>query len=852
MRSFLSAARVGLIEMAGDLKRFWLLIVCLAVGTALIAGVSSVSGAITRAVDENAATLMGGDLELTRADRPATDAEIATLARYGDLASVVETNVGAESDKGDAFVDLVAAGPHYPLLGRIETSYAPAATAPEEALGYRDGHFGALVDPVMLDQLGLGVGDIIRIGGTEFEVRGTLGALPDGPVRGFRLGLSALIGADGFAIVSDRTSPLPGLGTTFRYKLNLKDQDIEATRAELVKALGESGWETRSALDGLGPMLRYYDLFTGFLVVVGLGSLLIGGVSIWSVMSAYVAERSGVIAVLRSLGASRARVMVHFLVQVLALALIGVGIGVVIGGSVGLVVLPAVGTAIGVPLTAGLDWFSIAIAGGVGLLTAFAFSYLPLIQAQMVSPASLFRARGLSAPRIKWRRFFFSPALVPLAVAAVLFFWLAVLLTGNALLVAAFVASCLLAATVLQVGSRFALVLLHRAPEPRWWTLRQAQRAMMGASRSNSAVATAVGLAVVILVVVQVLAVNLRNEFLGASVFDAPTFVASDLFADEVSTLEGFAGKAEGGIASVTTTPMLRGSVTAINGQPVENLTVHGAEAAFLVSGDIPMTYRTQLPAASRVVAGDWWPADYSGPPLVSLHQNLMESLGLKLGDTITVDMFGDSITAKIANFRDYSWQGGIDFLVAFSPGVLETYPATLLAAVNAAPGKDGEAERFLAAQFPDVKFIAIGATLQRITEALGQLSLAVSLVGGLAVTNGLLILIGSLASGRRQREADAVILKVLGARRRPIMRAAVLQFLMISAFAGVIATPVGIATAWLLSAILLNVAFVFSPWSVLLVLIGVVLVTAALGATTLLRVLLRRPALLLRAMQSV
>lgn len=398
MRALLAAARVGLKEMAGDWARFSLLIICLAVGTALIAGVSAVSSAITRAVDQNAAMLMGGDLEFTRSDRAANATELAILEQAGTLASVVETNLGAESFTGEAFVDLVAAGPGYPLLGGVGTSDSEAMVTPFNALEERDGMFGALVDPVMLDQLGLTTGDTISIGGTDFEVRGTLTGLPDGPVRGFRLGLSALLSTDGFAHVSDRTSPLPGLGTNFRYKLLLASGDTEAERERLTAELGDAGWEIRSALDGLGPMLRYYELFTGFLMVVGLGSLLIGGVSVWSVMSAYIGERSGVIAVLRSLGASRWRVLVHFLVQVLALGLVGVGIGIAVGVTIGLVVLPAVGEAIGIPLARELDLLAVLVAGAVGLLTAFAFSYLPLVQAQMVSPANLFRSKA-SAPR---------------------------------------------------------------------------------------------------------------------------------------------------------------------------------------------------------------------------------------------------------------------------------------------------------------------------------------------------------------------------------------------------------------------------------------------------------------------
>src|SRR5690606_33834905 len=133
---------------------------------------------------------------------------------------------------------------------------------------------GALVDGIMLDQLGLSIGDSFGLGGTEFVVRGTLAQLPDAPVRGFRLGLPVLISTQGFAVVSDRTSPLPGLGTWYRYKIVLADRDVEAGLAAAVNALPDSGWTFRTARDSLGQMVRYYDLFMRFLVIVGLGSLL--------------------------------------------------------------------------------------------------------------------------------------------------------------------------------------------------------------------------------------------------------------------------------------------------------------------------------------------------------------------------------------------------------------------------------------------------------------------------------------------------------------------------------------------------------------------------------------------------
>src|SRR5690606_33210727 len=108
-------------------------------------------------------------------------------------------------------------------------------------------------------------------------------------------------------------------------------------------------------------------------------------------------------------------------------------------------------------------------------------------------------------------------------------------------------------------------------------------------------------------------------------------------------------------VVDFTATPMLRGSVTAVGDHPVAALKPRGPEALTLLAGDVPLTYRGQLPATSKLVEGEWWPADYQGPPRVSLHQNLRSGLGVKLGDQLTFSIFGDTIVATVANFRDYS-----------------------------------------------------------------------------------------------------------------------------------------------------------------------------------------------------
>ena len=846
MNALIAAIRTGLLDMRGDLRRFLLLVVCLAVGTALIAGVSFVGATITRAIDLDAAELMGGDLELSRADRWATDEELTQLAQFGAISTILDTNLRAQAGARDAFADLIAIGDTYPLLGQVQSPQMQSDLSVFEFLSEQDGMFGALIDPLMLDQLEIKVGDIFTIGGTEFQARGLLQRLPDGPVRGYRLGLTTLISTDGLKTVSDRSSPLPGLGNWFRYKLLLDNRDRDSAKLELENLFGASGWTVRSARDGLGPMVRYYDQFMRFLVIVGLGSLLIGGVSVWTGMQAYIAERSNVIAVMRSMGANKSRIFVHFFSQVTMLATIGVAIGLTIGLGTAITLLPIIGEAIGVNLRPSTQIQPALVAAGGGFLTAFAFSYIPLQQAQSIRPVLLFRSKGLSALPLNWQALLKPLQILPVVLSIIAFIGLAYAMTGDMVLVAAFGIASALSAVILQLFVRLVRWGLSYVPQPSAKVLRRALSAISGSGSNASVVVVAVGMAISMLVVVMVLQGNLRQEFLGASAFDVPTLVAADLFPDEVETLEDMAAQSSD-ITQLVSTHMLRGALVQINGEPAETVRTRGPEATFLLSGEVPLTYRPKLPASSKIVEGEWWPSDYQGPGLVSLHQSLRSGLNVQIGDTLTFALFGELETFKITSFRDYSWQGGIDFLATFSPGAIELYPSTLFVSVTAASGSEGAVERELATTLRDVRFIAIGDTLKQITGALSQLSVAASLVGGLAVGNGLLVLIGSLATGRQQREADTLITRVLGATRLTVISTALLQYFILAAIAALPATLIGVGLGWLVSLVMLDVDFTFDPNTLGVVLLLSVFTTTLLGATTILRAASARPGPLLR-----
>ncbi|MCF6328025.1 MAG: FtsX-like permease family protein, partial [Devosiaceae bacterium] len=417
MRVLLGWMRVGLIDLRGDLRRFGILIACLALGTGVIAAVGSVGAGFIFAVERDATTMMGGDLEAARPDRTASEQEFAFLKTFGEVARVIDTTARGVTQNNTAFLDLLAVGDNYPLRGNVVADQLPQGEKPASLLAFENGAYGTIVDAVLLDRLQVEIGDRFKISNSEFEIRGTLTSVPDSAVRGFQLGLTTMISAEAFDSLQDLRPPLPGLLTHYRYKIILTETSFEEASAAIKTRFDDEEWSVKSPRDAAGDLVHFYDLFSRFLMIVGLASLLVGGVGVYNGVSAYIGERQRSIATLRSLGATSGRIMVHFLTQIAVLSAIGIGIGVLFGALTSQLILPYVGNAINVSLQALIDPASLYTAAGFGVLAAFAFSYLPLISAQKISPAMLFRSAGTVLPGLQISNFRQSLILLPVIIA---------------------------------------------------------------------------------------------------------------------------------------------------------------------------------------------------------------------------------------------------------------------------------------------------------------------------------------------------------------------------------------------------------------------------------------------------
>jgi putative ABC transport system permease protein len=340
---------------------------------------------------------------------------------------------------------------------------------------------------------------------------------------------------------------------------------------------------------------------------------------------------------------------------------------------------------------------------------------------------------------------------------------------------------------------------------------------------------------------------NLPDRLKSQSLDEAPTFVFLDLFEDEVAELDE-ASKTDPRIASFKTMPMATATLLSANGIPADQLGTPPEEFRDMLASEFPVTFSGPLPEGSSVVEGEWWPADYAGPPLISVFEDLKKPFDLHVGDELVYRIFGEEFTARIGSFRDFEWNGGgINFAFVFSPDAMADLPVGYLGLMKTQKGSEDAVQQMLVEDHAAITFFPVGDALDAIGGVLNTVTNAVAIIGGLAVVSGLLVLAGAMAAGRRQREADAVVSKVLGATRGDVIRAYLVEYGMLGGLSALLAVILGTIGAWGFVTQVLELDFSANPALLAGVILSAIALTIAVGAITTWSALSVRPAPFLR-----
>lgn len=844
LRDLPLAFRFASREMRGGLRGFLIFLTCIALGVAAIGGVNSVARAITAGVASEGQALLGGDLRFQLIQREATDKERAFLESLGTVShnAGMRSMARLEDGSDQSLVEAKAVDDAYPLYGQLVTEPAlPRA----ELFDEKAGAFGAAAPDLLFERLKLKLGDRIKLGAATFELRARLVTEPDAVSDGFGFAPRLLVSMEGLT-----ASGLiqPGSLVEHAYKLRLPagtgEAELTAVREQANADFPEAGWSIRTRSNAAPALSANIERFSQFLTLVGLTSLVVGGVGVANAVRAYLDGKRGVIATFKSLGASGGFVLTVYLIQIMLIAGFGIVIGLVLGALMPFAASAALQSVIPVPAEAGIYPAALAIAALFGVLVTLAFAILPLGRARDVPATALFREMGFEGRGLP-RLVYVAVALGIAAVLATLAIWFA----GDRRVATIFVGATIFSFLVLRAVALAVQWLARKSPRVRSTALRLAVGNIHRPGALTPSVVLSLGLGLTLLVTLALIDGNLRRQIAGSLPERAPNFFFVDIQPNEVDNFAKLV-EAEAPGGKLVRVPMLRGRVMALNGTEVQKLDVP-PEGAWVLRGDRGLTYAKNIPENSTLSQGTWWPADYSGEPLVSFSAQEGRELGLKLGDTVTVNVLGRNVTAKIASFREVQWESmGINFVMVFSPNTFAGAPHSWLATLTEGKASPVEESRILNAvtrSYPAITTVRVKDALDVVNRLVAQLGTAIRAAAGVALIASVLVLAGALAAGNRARIHDAVILKTLGATRRTLIAAFSLEYMLIGLATAVFALAAGGVAAWFVVARIMTLPSQFLPEVAVATIAAALILTVGFGLVGTWRVLGHKAAPVLR-----
>lgn len=821
-------------ELRGALRPLLVVLLALAVGVATIATVGVSAESVRESIRRDARALLGGDLELESANIPVPVEELDRLfGADARLSTTVRTTALVTGPDGRRLaVALKAVDRDWPLVGEVRLD--PPIPITEALAGD-----SAAVETTLLARLGVGVGDRLRLGEANVTIRAAILREPDrlGGFAGF--GPRLLVSRE----TAERAGTMrPGALLRFEHRAVVPARALEPLVERLRRLEPEANWRLRTASMVEPSVARFSDRLASYLTLAGLASLVVGGLGVAVSVSAFLASRRSTIAVLKALGATSREVDAAYACLVGLVTIAGVGLGLVVGQLLPFLLASGLGRLLPVPVEAGLQPGPLLLAGATGILTAALFAGWPLARARQISSASLLRAEvAPPSGRPRWGRLAalgcVAVALVGLVVASVERPRLGLLFAGGALLTVALLAG--LGRILLALAAE----LLAGAP----LTLRLAARNLSRSASGALPVVVGLGAGLGLLVTIGLIEANLRDELELRLDERAPSHVVIDIQPEQWAPFEQLVAGTPGAVL-LQSAPTLRARVTRIKGEPIDRARI-AENVRWTVDRDRGLTWQATPPAGTSLVAGAWWPADYAGPPLVSIEAEVARGYGVQIGDTLTFNVLGRPIEAKIANIRrEVDWAAGrLDFVFVLSPGVIDRAPHVRIAALDL---PDRVAPAFLdrlARELPNVTPIEIGPIAREVLATLEKIAFAIRAVASLTLLTGLSVLVAALVAARRRHLQQTVLLKILGAPRRQILAILSSEVLLLALLAGTAGILVGGFAAWAIVRFVLGTSWTFAWTPPLLVLAATAGLALAVGAATAWRLLGRSAATALR-----
>jgi putative ABC transport system permease protein len=835
-------------EIRSSWRRLLFFFLCIGLGVGSIVALRSMIQDVNRAVAGEARQLLTADIQVdsTRPWKPESLAVIERIARPPLVEARVETieaNTMARSvdtsREGSIMIELKGIEPPYPLYGDFKLA---------DGRPFDHGliaHGGAVVAPLLLERLKLRVGDSVKIGESSFEIRGVIDREP-GSGMGFRLGPRVFVERSAV-----EAAGLTAFGSRARRRILLKTQEgaLDSVAGQLRSELKGQLVNVNSYKNSQEGLNEQFARTENYLSLTGLVVLVLGGVGVSSVTRVFIEQKRAAIAVLKCVGGTGRQIIAAYLVQVMSLGLAGSLLGVALAK--GALLLVAHYFSESLPSNMSYDLASGAVAQGVGLglLVSILFSALPLLRIRHIKPNILLRDDVENEDAGLRRRGRDLPRLLTGALVFLGLIFLSSWQAGSLRVGLFFLGGLLMTAITLYLASVLLVSLVRRARHLRSFALRQAVNSLYRPGNQTRVIVMAVGLGAFVIMAIQSVQTNLLNEIDLSRRTSLPGMFLIDIQPDQKQGVEKLIEQATG--ARPELIPTVRARIFAINGQEIDLEQREVRQDRGRLGREYVVTYRPHLEPNETIIAGKFWDEHPSSEPEVSIEEGMQGLGGLDVGSSITFDILGRKLTARVTSIRHVDWRNSrTGFMVLFRPGTLEGAPQMLIAPINA-PANGLERARFerdLLDQYPNISIIDVAEVVSAVNRILNNVTLAVSFLGGFVLLCGALILVGSISMTKFHRIYEVAVLKTLGAKRKVLLLILFVEYGLLGLVAGIVGALAAIALSYSIARFVFEIPWEFTPLVNLAGIAATALLVTVVGVASSFNVLTRKPLAILRA----
>jgi putative ABC transport system permease protein len=800
-------------ETRPALKRFLFLIAAIALGVGSLTGLKGFSQALDRSISRSARDLIAADL-VVRLNSPPTQKELGVLeslvGKGAEMTRTTETLSMVSSSKASNPIlsDVRAVDPQkYPFYGSVELE-------PPTSLRTVLSDDAAVVSRDLLVRAGISTGDTIQIGKRSFRIAAVLKSEPDRIGFSMDLGPRILItrkGLDESGLIQfgSRASE------SFLYRLPSHGLNLEQAR-DIINTGINRRVRITDYRDPNPSVSRGLERTANFLSLIGLLSLLVGGLGVSTTVHTYLQQKLDSIAVLKCLGGRSNQIMRIYMVQGLVLGSLGSAIGIALGYFVQLLLPRLLKGLIDLPTHLELAPGAAIQGFVIGIFVTLIFLLTPLLAIRKIQPIRVFLREMPETQYSTLRRLRHDP--LPLASALLLVLgiglaasWLAESLRWGFNFLAG-LGGCIL---VLAAASRLLLAVLKRVPSLPILSIRHGLKNLNRPGNHVSSVLVTLGLGVAFVLTIYFIQTSLISQIVKSAPADFPNvFLLGATESDKTALTDLL--DSQKGIEAHTLIPTLSSRLSRIDGKTVDQMAIEPRDRRYFQM-EFNLTWSDSEPPDMRIIEGRWWTPPYNSP-MISVGENAAQHLKIKIGDILEFNIGGVMVRGKVVNIRDAEFsRPGASNQFIFSPGPLEGLPTSYIGTVRIEPSQVAELQSALFKQFPNITSIDVGQVLTRVQDLLDKVSTVIRFVALFAIVAGIIILAAGVVSTRYQRIREVVLLKTLGATRSQISRMQAAEFLIIGSAAGLVGGTLAAIAAHYLLGNLLRTEFEFR-WIPLLV----------------------------------